>query len=235
MIGNLDIKSRPLRLGLLVDPSKVGSVKQAIEICSTLWGGAHYPIIPIFKKRTPKNWETPFKSPKPESVVKGYIEAFDPDILVQCIPQLPKYIEDLGIEVIKPPEIWQPLVGEKEFGPNYGVGVFELYNEIFQEHFRYKEKYPLNVTIPKIPRSYSLFWSSIFGSFPKFITTNISSDLKSALEITTPKIDISKLKEMLSGKVIFPRRVTQYGLNYLSRSGIRGGSHAYFLWMHQKS
>ncbi len=229
MIGNLDIKSRPLRLGLLVNPAKVSSVKQAIEICSTLWGGAHYPIIPIFNKRTPRNWESFHKTLSSEKVIKGYIEAFDPDILVQCTPQLPKEIEEFGLEIIKPSEIWQPLVGEKEYSPNYGIGIFELYDEIFKQHFRYKEKYPMKVTIPKIPQQYSLFWSSVFGSFPKFISKNINTNLKNALEISTPKVNVSNIKSLLNGKMIFPRRVTQLGLNYFNRSGFRHDSSVFFM------
>jgi len=229
MIGNLDIRSRPIRLGFLVNPNRVNSVKQAIEICSSLWGGAHYPIIPVFNKRTPKNWDGLHKTLSAEKVVKGYIEAFDPDLLVQCIPDLPQYIKNLGLEVIKPSEIWQPLVGEKESGPNFGIGVFELYNEIFEEHFKYKEKYPLHITIPKIPQRYSLFWSSVFGSLPTIVSKSITIQLKKALEITTPKIEISKIKSLLDNKVVFPRRVTQYGLKYQSRSGFRRDSSVFFM------
>jgi len=147
MFGTLELKSRPLRLGFLVDPSKVNSIKKAIEISSTLWGGAYNPIIPVYK-RAPRNWEKPFKSPKAETIVRGYVEAFDPDILVQCAQNLPDYIRNLGLEIVQPHDVWNKGTSySPEVFPKYGIGIFELYNQIYKEHFRYQEKYPPKIIV----------------------------------------------------------------------------------------
>lgn len=229
MFGTLGLKSRPLRLGFLVNSNKAKSIRKAIEINSTLWGGAYNPLIPVYK-RAPRNWEKSFKSPKAESIVKGYIEAFDPDILVQCVPHLPGYIKKLGLDIIQPHEIWETGTGlNKEVFPKVGIGIFELLNYIYGEHFRYQEKNPPRIIIPKLPKRNSLFWSSVIGVFPKFITPIINTGYKKALEIRTPKLDIANLQSTLKGEVMFPRRITQYDLNFYKRSGFRNEECIFFM------
>src|SRR5580692_1455101 len=52
---NVNLKIRPLRLALLVDPGSAEQARQAIQLASTLWGGAHFPIIALHK-RIPATW-----------------------------------------------------------------------------------------------------------------------------------------------------------------------------------
>lgn len=229
MFGTLQLKSRPLKIGFLVDPKKINSIKKAIEINSTLWGGTYNPIIPVYKG-TPRNWEKPFKSPSGEEIVKGYIEAFDPDILVQCTTSLPGYVRQLGLDIVQTYEVWEKGTNQnKEVYPKFGIGIFEILNHIYDEHFRYQEKNPPKIVIPKLPKNNSLFWASIFGILPKYISTIINSGYKKALEIETPKINLSKLDSELKGNMWFPRRITQYDLNFYKRSGFRNEDCLFFM------
>ena len=83
MLGTIDIKVRPLKFAYLVDPNSPEQVREAIKLNSTLWGGSYNPIIPLHK-RIPTSWnEKPLKSPSAKQVILGYIDSFDPDILVQ--------------------------------------------------------------------------------------------------------------------------------------------------------
>jgi hypothetical protein len=164
MFGSIELKVRPLRLAFLVDPGSAVSLREAIQINSTLWGGAFNPIIPVYRK-SPRVWQDkPLRTPKAEAVIKGYIEAFDPDILIQCGRELPPYITALGLRIVKSGQIWEPYRADKSTRtPKYGIGVFELLNQTFEEHFRYKEKFPVRVMIPDIPRELSLFWAALLG------------------------------------------------------------------------
>lgn len=92
MLGSADIKVRPLKLALMVDPNSATQVREAIRLACTQWGGAFFPIIPMHK-RMPASWRDGQSKPPPaQSVVKGYLDGFDPDILVQFRKELPKYI-----------------------------------------------------------------------------------------------------------------------------------------------
>jgi hypothetical protein len=53
--------------------------------------------------------ETVQGSPPAKDVVLGYIDAFDPDILVQFSGEVPQYIQQRGLKIIRPDEIWQTL------------------------------------------------------------------------------------------------------------------------------
>src|ERR1700674_3477235 len=102
MFGTIDVKTRPIRLAYLVDPNNTKQVREAIRLSSTLWGGSYFPIVPLYKIM-PATWKDgPLKAPAAKNVILGYLEAFDPDILVQLSKEVPAYITKLAIEVVKP-------------------------------------------------------------------------------------------------------------------------------------
>ena len=75
MFGSVEIKTRPLKLAHLVDP---GDPK-------------------------PKAWKEDHLRPRPaKEIILGYIDAFDPDALVQHSSEIPEYIASCGVEVIRP-------------------------------------------------------------------------------------------------------------------------------------
>jgi hypothetical protein len=212
MFGNLDIKTRPLRLAYLVDPNNAKQVRTAIQLSSTLWGGWTFPIIPLHK-RTPTSWrEQLFKSPAIERVILGYLEAFDPDVLVQLSKGVPQFVSDLGLEIIQADKIWGNL-NERTLDCQFGVGIFEILNDVFKEYFKYKTKYPARVVIPRIPSRLSLFWTSVFGEIPSAVGTLLEKHYKEPLEIEAPKFKPPQLPQLMEGNVFFPRRLTQYKLN----------------------
>src|SRR3989344_3312334 len=78
----VNVKLRPIKLAFLVDPKDSKGLARAIELNSTLWGGSYNPIIPTFKK-VPKIWkESHIFGYNSEKILKGYIEAFNPDFIV---------------------------------------------------------------------------------------------------------------------------------------------------------
>lgn len=229
--GNLNVKIRPIKIAFLVRPNDAKQVREAIQISSTLWGGAYCPIIPLHKNM-PKTWKDgPLKAPKAKDVILGYIEAFDPDVLVQFTNDVPQYIKDLKLEIIKPKEIWESVTDEdrRSFSPKNGIGLFEIFNEIFEEHFKYKAKYPIKVISPKLPKQHTLFWASVFGEIPSDLVPLVDKHYSKPLEIMKPDFKPDNYKEFLNGDVIFPRRATQYALDHIRRSGMRRNAYAYFM------
>ena len=141
MLGTIDIKLRPLRFAFLVDPGNAQQVREAIRLASTIWGGAYCPIITLHK-RMPKTWRDPIKVPPAKSVVLGNLDAFDPDVLVQLSVQVPAYVTDTKRRIIAPQDVWRTLDDRVAWSPQWGIGVFELFDAMFQEFFKYKAKYP---------------------------------------------------------------------------------------------
>jgi hypothetical protein len=77
-----DITLRPIRLGFLVDPREIASVRRVMRMATTMWGGVMCPIIPVMK-RLPSSWSSNQMSAQPQQISRGYIRFFEPDLLVQ--------------------------------------------------------------------------------------------------------------------------------------------------------
>src|SRR6266446_2330360 len=206
MFGRVTIKARPLKFAYLVDPAQANQVREAIRISSSLWGGAYCPIIPLYR-RMPASWKDSFRSPPAKDVILGYIEAFDPDFLVQLVAELPPFITATGRQVIGSQQIWQSLDESCELTPRYGIGIFELLKDVFEEHFKYKAKYPVRVVIPRLPGRMQLFWLSVFGGFPSKVTAILENQYSKPLEIETLDVTLDKLGELMGTDVLFPRRL----------------------------
>jgi hypothetical protein len=228
MLGTIDIKLRPLRFAFLVDPGNVQQTREAIRLASTVWGGAYCPIIPLHK-RLPKSWRDPIKIPPAKSVVLGYLDAFDPDVLVQFSAQVPTYVAGTKRRMIAPQELWRTLEERTAWSPQWGIGVFELLGAMFEQFFKYKAKYPPRMLLPKLPSKMGLFWAGVFGDLPPKIADLIRRDHAEALEIQEIAFKVEALGEFMSGNALFPRRWTQYGLDVVGGRRLRGDAALYFM------
>jgi hypothetical protein len=228
MFGTIDTKVRPIKLAYLVEPDSAEQVRNAIRLSSSLWGGMYFPILPLYK-RMPATWrDKPLKAPPAKNVILGYLEAFDPDILVQLSGSVPDFIAKAGVEIIRPEEIWGSL-NEGSLSPQFGIGIFELLSDVFDKYFKYKRKYPVKVLMPKMPPRLSLFWASLFGELEPAITSILEKRYAEPLEIRSVDFQPEKLAEVMANDVLFPRRMTQWGLDPLSRSGFRRDARVFFL------
>ena len=229
--GSINLKIRPIKLAFLVDPNNAKQVRDAIQLGSTVWGGTYCPIIQLYKKM-PKTWrDGPIKAPKAKNVILGYIEAFDPDILVQFSNDVPSYVKDLKIKIIKPNEIWDTIEEGRNLSPKYGIGIFEIFNDLFKQYFKYKAKYPVKIVIPELPQQHTLFWASLFGEIPLKLMPLIKEHYAEPLEIMEQRFTIDKIEDFFKADVIFPRKFTQHALDRVRQSGLGRGARAYAFFM----
>jgi len=229
MLGSADIKVRPLKLALMVDPNSASQVREAIRLACTQWGGVFFPIIPVHK-RMPASWrEGPLKTPMAHDVVKGYLDGFDPDILVRFGKELPKYILDSKLTVLKPESFWSGGRDKDANEPAYGIGVLDLLLDIFGKHFKFKPKYPLKAIVPVIPKSLGLFWASVFGDYPTHIAEAVDKEFADALDLSKPEVRPDKFRELTEGNVLFPRRVTQWATRVQGGGGFRRNASVFFM------
>jgi hypothetical protein len=164
----------------------------------------------------PASWRDYVKAPPARRVIRGYIDAFDPDVLVQFSRAIPDYLRETGLAIIRPQDVWEDVEGQ--LSPRYGIGIYELLGDIFDEYFKYKAKYPARVVIPRTPPKLSLFWASLFGEYPARVNTVIERNYLEPLEIQVPDLGPEKLQELMEGNVLFPRRITQRRLSVFNPS-----------------
>jgi len=209
-------------------PKSETQIREAIRLSSTLWGGPYFPIIPLYK-RMPTTWaDKPLRRPAAKDVILGYLDAFDPDVLVQLSAALPPFVTSTGRRVIKSSEIWGALEHGRPLAPRFGIGIFELLDEIFQQYFRYKPKYPVRIAVPSVPKKLDLYLASVFGEVPDALLPILRNQFGKALDIEEPTVDPANLSEMLSRELLFPRRIAGYGLRHMVRGGYRDRGRVFF-------
>jgi hypothetical protein len=213
MFGDITVKCRPLRLAFLIPPDKA-ALRKAIQINSTLWGGTLNPIIPLYAQ-LPKAWKMyPGEKTTMKDRVAGYVRAFDPDFLVDCAGgALPAYVAALGRTTISVDDIWSNFFSDKQDGaPKYGVGVFELLNGIFKEHFEVVHRFPSRVAFPVFPKDRSLFWAAAIGEFPAPIQEAIEAGYSEAIDIEKPAVGPQNYESTLQAFRFLPRSISRYEL-----------------------
>ncbi|WP_257828996.1 hypothetical protein [Burkholderia glumae] len=229
MFGTANITVRPLKLALLVDPNNAAQVREAIRMACSLWGGMFFPIIPMHK-RMPASWrEGGLRPPSAKNVALGYIDAFDPDVLVQFADELPSYISDARLRVVKPQEIWRQNNPAEFLRPSLGISALEILNDIYNECFKYKAKYPRKITLPESPRKLSLFWSAAFGEYPSNITSAIDEHYTEPLEIEHTKATPESFSDLISLDNLFPTRISAWRVE--RRGGLLPGRQACIYFM----
>jgi len=86
MIETATVRVRPLRFAFVVEPRDRAGLQRIFETNSSLWGGLFNFIIPLFKQVPARYREKYFKTIPAKAMLKGLVEAFQPDFLVELVP-----------------------------------------------------------------------------------------------------------------------------------------------------
>ncbi|MGB6064334.1 MAG: hypothetical protein WBG50_05975 [Desulfomonilaceae bacterium] len=164
--GTVTIRVRPLRVGFLVDPTDRAGLYRAVELSSFLWGAGYNPIIPAYR-RTPAKWESDRLRhlPLASDIVDGYLNAFDPDLVVPVGTCANRTFQVGNRDIVKAEELIGDL--KNSASPQYGIGIIELLKDFIEKELKYKRNDDLQVVFPELPRAYRLFLASVFGTLPK--------------------------------------------------------------------
>ncbi len=205
---SLTLTLRPIKLAFLVELSDKRAIHTAIEINSLLWGGAYNPIVPVFRRK-PTNWERlPLTRLKPSDIVRGYLDAYDPDFVVplgDCANR------KWDLEHRNLLQIEDVLTKPYEYSfQSYGIGILETLNWIHRDEFRFKRAEPLNIIFPKIPTRHWLFLATFFGALPKDIDDIVEKQYISRLQIQRPTVSIEEFYKYLRSDFLFPRRISMW-------------------------
>ncbi|MGI2146926.1 hypothetical protein [Shewanella frigidimarina] len=162
---NIKNRLRPIRFAFLVRPSDKKNVAEIFRVNTCLWGGLYNPIIPVFR-RTPTWWSNnSFKRESPSEILNRYLDFFEPDILVECEEGLARESGFDHRRVIKLDDL---LVGEdNKSWSKFGLDVYDLYNELYDQEYKFKLKTPHNIAIVKgSSAAQDMFAACLFGGFP---------------------------------------------------------------------
>src|ERR1700751_2040562 len=137
---------RPIRFGFLVRPGDSDALLQTVQLNTCLWGGRFNPIIPVFQ-RLPEGWSDDLLARHSEisrqltthakkrlrrarinarEFARGYLDAFEPDYLVEMTPGLARGLDFEESLIIKPEDI-VPHEGGYNSDLRIGLSVLPLY------------------------------------------------------------------------------------------------------------
>jgi hypothetical protein len=210
-IGTLTQKLRPVRIAFLVDPMDKETVQTAIHINSLLWGGMFNPLIPCYK-RLPKIWsDHKTKSETALSVIKGYIEGFDPDYFVNLSACSTAQLNIEEDNIIQVEDLLKSF--REDAAPTIGAGIFEVLNQFFYDELRFIRKDTIDFIKPNLEGPNKLFLSSIYGDLGEFENIFYNKCLR---DFDAKEVDVSieNYLEFAKPKYMFARRL---GAEYLEQ------------------
>lgn len=211
--GSLRVRVRPIRFAFLVDPSESGAVYRAIELNSSLWGGSYNPIIPVYR-RSPAKWESHrvSRAIQPQQIISGYLNGFDPDIVVP-IGRCSGIQHEIGNrDIVKEEELLEGF-SETET-PKYGVGLVDLIRDFKEKEMKFLRSDNLHIAIAKMPRAHRMFLASVFGVVSPEVQEAIDAELSGVPGTVQLMPTIDNFIELWQPNRMFPRHISMWGIEH---------------------
>lgn len=172
---NATVRLRPTRIGFLVRPNDLDSIKKIMAYCSCLWGGSYNPIIPVFKT-APKDWRSErFERLKGPAIARGYVNFFEPDVYVEAEEGL---AEEVGLsalrekhsfreQVITLSKFMAPRDHKTWSEPYFGLSIVDVYRHLYEKEQRFAFRDKIETLLVE-PNSHDGLVEAMFGAFPNY-------------------------------------------------------------------
>ena len=215
------IRLRPTRIGFLVKPTDMASVRKIMRACTCLWGGIYNPIIPVFHT-SPKEWR-PQKHDRIKglAVTKRYIEFFEPDVFVESESRLFKKAglgalqkdHDFRRHVISLDQFLAPQDHRDWSEPALGLSIADIFRDLYEKQRQFKLRKERSAVLIKPDRSSGLV-EAIFGAYPRQKDTDyITRGYKDVFEPKETKASPEIWLQVFKKGATTPLRVTGYELD----------------------
>lgn len=217
MMKNLVINKRlrPIRFGFLVRPNDKLNLLKIFRVNTCLWGGQYNPIIPFFN-RVPNWWSDHNQIYSAQQIINGYLDYFEPDILVESEPGMAKQYGYDKNRIISVNEILQS--NEPKYLEGYGQSVNDIYRYLYQKEFRFQQKNePTSWLFKNTKKHTSLFLACLCGDFPdepkyQYFKENFQYVFSPEIK----EFDVENLINYYSQRIITPLNIanTTLDVNY---------------------
>ena len=155
-------RSRPLRFGyLLRGLGDRSGFRAGVRLFTSLWGGMYNCFIPVYRRR-PSWWRG---SQSGADITRGYLDAFEPDVLVAEDPDLAEGLDYAENRIL----LTSDLIRQDQYTPfSHGIGVHELFDWMWKEEFQYVKREPPEVVLPQADiQAFKAFVATCFGEYPE--------------------------------------------------------------------
>jgi hypothetical protein len=143
LTGSVSI--RPVRIGFLMPTNDLGVVSRIARLSSCLWGGRYNVMIPFFETGG-ERWVR-YHTEGGLNVARGYVNFFEPDILVESSPGMAELlgwhsenqISELPRVVSLDGFYKKDFRGRTEFAA--GIDILEVMQHLFNDEYKYERRY----------------------------------------------------------------------------------------------
>ena len=212
-MDNATVRVRPLRFAFVVEPTDQTGLQRIFETNSALWGGVFNFIIPLFRHVPRRYREKYFKTIPAKAMLKGFVEAFQPDYLVELRPGAAASFGILFPE--KRILTIEDLSARDERGRlRIGIDLRSICDDLYRTTFRFMQRHPPEVVIPSsTEKRFKLLFAATFGFLPESgPLADVSSIYLKALEGKRTAIKAVEFPKLFSHKFYYPLRATHHEL-----------------------
>lgn len=216
-----NIRLRPTRIGFLVQPTDLSSVRKIMRACACLWGGIYNPIIPVFRN-PPREWRSKrFERVKGLAIAKGYIDFFEPDVFVESKHGL---AEEAGLgallekhtfnEHVVPLSKFLAPEDDRDWSePAFGLNITDVYRHLYKTEQRFQPRDKRTSVQIRPQRSNGLV-EAIFGAFSRQRDTDyIANGYENGFAPKKLNASPESWLEVFKHNAQTPLRVTQHGID----------------------
>jgi hypothetical protein len=218
-MDNATVRVRPLRFAFVVEPKDKAGLQKVFETNSALWGGVFNFIVPLFKQVPQRYREKYFKTIPAKGMLKGLVEAFQPDYLVELKPGA---AASYGITF---PEKRILAVGDlsardEQKRCKIGIDLRSICDDLYRTAFRFVQRHPPDVVIPSpTEKRFRLLFAATFGSLPDSgPLADVSDIFLKALEGKRTVIKAVEFPELFGRKYYYPLHATNHELDTFRNS-----------------
>jgi hypothetical protein len=213
------VRVRPLRFAFAVEPKDNASLLRIFQVNSSLWGGVFNFIIPLFRQVPSRYREKYFKTPPAKTILKGLVEAFQPDYLVEIKSG---DAASYGIEFpAKRILVIEDLTARDDRGRcKIGIDLRSVCDDLYRTSFRFVQRHPPRVLIPSsTEKRFDLLFAATFGSLPESGALSDVADIYlKALDGKRKAVNAIDFPQLFDQKNVYPLRATRHELNTFRNS-----------------
>jgi hypothetical protein len=220
---------RPVRIGFLLPPDDLSALRRVIRLCCCLWGGRYNPIIPFFENPSAR-WIAPYQHAQGLDVARGYVDFFEPDVLVEAFEgmaakigwtdgkyrfQLPRVIPlDKFYEV--------DHRGDVDFAA--GVDIVNVMHHLYDQEYKYQRRHKRPFSLVATIADDDAFFDVVLGAYPE--TEELKYVMQTYHDVFEPEAlpsSVSTSLKILNEGHAGPLWISRHGLEEsLGRRGISG-------------
>lgn len=204
----------PVKLAFIIPPNKRSSYLRAIRMCSSLWGGRHFPILTFYKNLS-KDFREEYGlyGEAASEYYNNALSNFDPQFII-VDPQ----INEAAIKKLK---INLPYISIEEIEKSiqlnetkYGISIEEVLQYLKEKDFKFHRTDSFKVTCPIVPYN-DLFTATLCGTVSLEYQQRLRHLRLSSEYISFPKINKQNFTTCLKDGTLDYLGLGSYGLQLL--------------------